>query len=71
MLNKLNEEGGDKLRYKIKECCEELKMSQVELSEKSRVSRTILSGLESGTISVTTKRGGEKEKTAISLWSGQ
>lgn len=29
-------------------------MSQAELSEKARVSRTIISGLESGTISVTT-----------------
>lgn len=42
------------MQYKIKECREKLKMSQVELSEKSKVSRTIISGLESGSISVTT-----------------
>lgn len=42
------------MQYKIKECREELKMSQVELAEKSKVSRTIISGLESGTITVTT-----------------
>lgn len=40
--------------YKIKECRNELGMSQAELSEKARVSRTIISGLENGTISVTT-----------------
>lgn len=42
------------MRYRIKEYREELKMSQVELAEKSKVSRTIISGLESGTITVTT-----------------
>ena len=42
------------MRYRIKECREELKMSQVELAEKSKVSRTIISGLESGAITVTT-----------------
>lgn len=40
--------------YKIKECREALGMSQVELSEKAKVSRTIISGLESGSITVTT-----------------
>lgn len=40
--------------YKIKECREEMKMSQTELSKKSGVSRTIISGLESGAITVTT-----------------
>lgn len=40
--------------YKIKERREKLKMSQVELSQKSKVSRTIISGLENGTIKVTT-----------------
>lgn len=40
--------------YKIKEKREELKMSQVELSLKSSVSRTIISGLENGSITVTT-----------------
>ncbi len=43
-----------KVQYKIKEYREELKMSQVKLAEKSKVSRTIISGLESGTITVTT-----------------
>lgn len=42
------------LQYRIKECREELKMSQVELAEKAKVSRTIISGLESGSITVTT-----------------
>ena len=42
------------MQYKIKEYREELKMSQVKLAEKSKVSRTIISGLESGTITVTT-----------------
>lgn len=42
------------MQYKIKEYREALGMSQVELSEKSKVSRTIISGLESGTITVTT-----------------
>lgn len=40
--------------YKLKECREELKMTQEELSKKSNVSRTIISGLESGAITVTT-----------------
>lgn len=40
--------------YKIKECREQLGMSQEELSKKAKVSRTIISGLESGTIDVTT-----------------
>ena len=43
-----------KVQYKIKEYREELKMSQVKIAEKSKVSRTIISGLESGTITVTT-----------------
>lgn len=42
--------------YKIKEFREELKMSQEELARKSGVSRTIISGLETGTISVTTTK---------------
>lgn len=40
--------------YKIREFREELKMSQEELSQKSNVSRTTISGLESGAITVTT-----------------
>lgn len=42
------------MQYKIREYREELKMSQVDLSRKSRVSRSIISGLESGTVTVTT-----------------
>lgn len=40
--------------YRIKEYREELCMSQAELSKKANVSRTIISGLESGVITVTT-----------------
>ena len=40
--------------YKIRECREEMGISQDELSRRSKVSRTIISGLESGTIKVTT-----------------
>ena len=42
------------MRYRIKEYREALKMTQVELAEKSKVSRTIILGLENGTITVTT-----------------
>ena len=42
------------MQYRIKEYREKLKMSQTELSEKAKVSRTIISGLESGSITVTT-----------------
>ena len=40
--------------YKIKEFRNEIKMSQDELAKKSGVSRTIISGLESGTLTTTT-----------------
>lgn len=40
--------------YRIKECREEQGMSQEELATKANVSRTIISGLETGTITVTT-----------------
>lgn len=40
--------------YRIRECRKELKMTQVELSKRANVSRTIISGLESGAIAVTT-----------------
>lgn len=42
------------MQYRIKEFREEMGMTQVELSRKSNVSRAIISGLESGTVSVTT-----------------
>lgn len=40
--------------YKIKEVREASKMTQEELAEKAGVSRTIISGLESGTLKNTT-----------------
>jgi transcriptional regulator with XRE-family HTH domain len=40
--------------YKIKEARKELHMTQEELSKKSGVSRTIISGLETGVITTTT-----------------
>lgn len=40
--------------YKVKECREALGISQEELAEKSDVSRTIISGLETGSIKITT-----------------
>ncbi|RHP80404.1 XRE family transcriptional regulator [Blautia sp. OF01-4LB] len=46
--------GGVTVGYRIKERRIEMGMSQVELSEKANVSRTIISGLENGTIKVTT-----------------
>ena len=42
------------MQYKIKEYREEKKMTQVELAEKAKVSRSIISGLESGSVTVTT-----------------
>ena len=42
------------MQYKIKEHREKLMMSQVDLAKKAKVSRTIISGLENGTITVTT-----------------
>lgn len=43
-----------KMGYRIRECRKEKNMSQCELAEKSGVSRTIISGLENGTITTTT-----------------
>ena len=40
--------------YKIRECREEIGISQEELAKRARISRTTLSGLESGTIKTTT-----------------
>ncbi|WP_251205332.1 helix-turn-helix transcriptional regulator [Acetatifactor aquisgranensis] len=42
------------MQYKIKEQRDKLGMSQSDLAEQSRVSRTTISGLESGSIKVTT-----------------
>lgn len=43
-----------RLKFRIKEQREKARMTQEELSRKSNVSRTIISGLESGAITVTT-----------------
>lgn len=50
----MNGKGDSKMGFKIRECRNEINMSQEELSKKSGVSRTIISGLENGTITVTT-----------------
>lgn len=50
----MNGKGGEFVGYKIRECREELGISQEELAKRAKVSRTIISGLESGSISVTT-----------------
>lgn len=42
------------MKYNIKTYREELKMTQLELSQKAGISRSIISGLESGAITVTT-----------------
>ena len=46
--------GGESMKYRIKEFREELGMTQEELSIKSGVSRTIISGLEKNTVKTTT-----------------
>lgn len=53
--------------YKIKEAREKTGMSQQELSEKSGVSRTIVSGLETGKITVTTTDTLKKIASALNL----
>lgn len=52
--NVMIEKGDDNLCQKIKEFRKEKQLSQVELSKVSGVSRSIISGLESGTIKTTT-----------------
>ena len=47
---------GGTMVYRIKECREQAGMSQEELAKKSGVSRTIISGLESGSITTTTTK---------------
>lgn len=42
------------MSYRIRECREELGLTQEELSKRSGVSRAIISGLESGRTLVTT-----------------
>lgn len=42
------------MQFRVKEQREKAGMTQVQLAEKSNVSRAIISGLESGSITVTT-----------------
>lgn len=60
MFNVLNfgyiKKGGTDVGYKIKEVREEVGMTQEELAKKAQVSRTIISGLESGTVENTTSK---------------
>lgn len=51
--------------YKIRECRAEVNMTQTELAKKAKVSRTIISGLENGTITVTTTETLMKIATAL------
>lgn len=55
------------MEFKIKERREEAGISQEELSKKSGVSRTIISGLESGTITTTTTKTIMKIAEALGL----
>lgn len=50
----MNKKRGDVMQYKIKEVRESKRMSQEELAKKSGISRSTISGLESGKVSVTT-----------------
>lgn len=57
MSNKLDKKkGGRKVEYKVKEIREKAGITQEDLAIKSGVSRTIISGLESGTIKETSTR---------------
>ncbi len=51
--------------YKIKEIRCLMNLSQKELSEKSGVSRTIISGLETGRITITTTKTLQKIARAL------
>jgi DNA-binding XRE family transcriptional regulator len=42
------------MEFRLKEVIEEMGLTQEELAEKADVSRTIISGLETGAITVTT-----------------
>ena len=53
------------MKNRVKEIREELGMSQEELAEKSRVSRTTISGLENETIDVITNITLEKIAGAL------
>jgi transcriptional regulator with XRE-family HTH domain len=51
--------------YKIRECREEIGISQEELAKRAKISRTTLSGLESGTVKTTTTNTLLKIATAL------
>lgn len=51
--------------FRVKEAREELNISQEELSKRSNVSRAIISGLETGTISVTSTKTLSKIANAL------
>lgn len=53
------------MKNRVKEIREEMGMSQEELSEKSGVSRTTISGLENGIIDVITNITLEKISSAL------
>lgn len=59
------------MKFAIKEAREERKMSQEELSEKSGVSRAIISGLESGSIQNTTTKTLYRLALALDIPVGQ
>lgn len=44
------------MQYKVKECREDMRITQEELAKRAGVSRAIISGLESGSITVTTTK---------------
>lgn len=53
--------------YRIEEVRRSKKMSQEELADKADVSRTIISGLETGAITVTTTKTLEKIAMALGV----
>lgn len=53
--------------YRIAECRKNAGLTQEELARSSDVSRTIISGLESGTITVTTTKTLERIARALGL----
>ncbi|MDD4699835.1 MAG: helix-turn-helix transcriptional regulator [Oscillospiraceae bacterium] len=56
--------------YKIRVARERLKISQQELSERSGISRATISGLESGSITVTTTETLLKIASALNMKIG-
>lgn len=55
------------MEYKIKECREKAGMTQEQLSKAAGVARAIISGLENGTITVTTTKTLSKIASALGL----